>query len=68
MSLTWSSARRPWRYCVASADVGEIDEINILQASMLAMERAVSGLNVAVDFVIVDGNRDTGVCPVRQNG
>jgi len=44
-------------YCVASADVSEIDEINILQASMLAMERAVSGLNVPVDFVIVDGNR-----------
>jgi ribonuclease HII len=44
-------------YCVASADVGEIDEINILQASMLAMKRAVSGLNIAVDFVIVDGNR-----------
>jgi ribonuclease HII len=44
-------------YCVASADVGEIDEINILQASMLAMERAVSGLNIAIDFVIVDGNR-----------
>ena len=44
-------------YCVASADVGEIDEINILQASMLAMERAVSGLNLEVDFVIVDGNR-----------
>ena len=44
-------------YCVASADVSEIDEINILQASMLAMERAVSGLNVLVDFVIVDGNR-----------
>jgi ribonuclease HII len=44
-------------YCVASADVGEIDQINILQASMLAMERAVSGLNVPIDFVIVDGNR-----------
>ena len=43
-------------YCVASADVSEIDEINILQASMLAMERAVSGLDVPVDFVIVDGN------------
>ena len=44
-------------YCVASADVKEIDEINILQASMLAMTRAVSGLGVPVDFVIVDGNR-----------
>ena len=43
-------------YCVASADVREIDEINILQASMLAMERAVSGLDVPVDFVIVDSN------------
>jgi ribonuclease HII len=44
-------------YCVASANVSEIDEINILQASMLAMERAVSGLGITVDFVIVDGNR-----------
>ena len=48
---------RALAYCVASANVSEIDEINILQASMLAMERAVSGLNVEVDFVIVDGNR-----------
>ena len=44
-------------YCVASANVTEIDQINILQASMLAMERAVAGLAVTVDFVIVDGNK-----------
>lgn len=44
-------------YCVASANVTEIDEINILQASMLAMERAVLGLKVTLDFAIVDGNR-----------
>jgi len=44
-------------FCVARAEVGEIDEINILQASMLAMQRAVAGLKVPVEFVIVDGNR-----------
>lgn len=44
-------------WCVARAEVEEIDEINILQASMLAMKRAVQGLDVEVDFVIVDGNR-----------
>lgn len=44
-------------FCVARADVPEIDDINILQASMLAMERAVAGLSVPVDFVLVDGNR-----------
>ena len=44
-------------YCVASADVREIDDLNILQASMLAMERAIAGLKMEVDFVIVDGNR-----------
>lgn len=49
--------RRAVSWCIARADVEEIDEINILQASMLAMERAVQGLDVSVDFVIVDGNR-----------
>ncbi len=44
-------------FCIARADVVEIDEINILQASMLAMQRAVAGLSVAPDFVVVDGNR-----------
>lgn len=41
----------------AWATVEEIDQINILQASMLAMQRAVSGLTVPLDFVFVDGNR-----------
>lgn len=44
-------------FCVAKADVSEIDDINILQASMLAMQRAVAGLTVAVDIALVDGNR-----------
>lgn len=51
-------------YCVARAEVNEIDEINILQASMLAMQRAVAGLDVPAEFVIVDGNRTPGFdCP-----
>jgi ribonuclease HII len=44
-------------YCVARASVAEIDEINILQASLLAMHRAVQGLNPQPDYVLVDGNR-----------
>jgi len=49
-SLAWSIGR---------AEVEEIDEINILQATMLAMQRAVSGLSPAPEHVLVDGNR----CP-----
>ena len=44
-------------FCIAKADVAEIDEINILQATLKAMQRAVQGLSVTVDFVLVDGNR-----------
>ncbi len=48
-------------YCVASASVDEIDEINILNATFLAMTRAVSGLQVKADFALVDGNRLPGL-------
>ncbi len=41
---------------IASASVEEIDEINILQATFLAMRRAVEGLKVVPDTVLVDGN------------
>lgn len=44
-------------YAIARASVVEIDEINILHASMLAMQRAVSQLTVQPPFVYVDGNR-----------
>ena len=40
---------------VAHATVEEIDEINILRASHLAMERAISGLRTPADFVLIDG-------------
>lgn len=46
-------------WCVASASVEEIDRINILHATMLAMQRAVAGLNVRPTSAMVDGNR----CP-----
>ncbi len=49
-----------WRtaeVAVGIADVEEIDSLNILHASMLAMERAVVGLRRAADHVLVDGNR-----------
>ena len=44
-------------FCVASASVAEIDDINILQASLLAMKRAVLGLFIVPQKVLVDGNR-----------
>ena len=44
-------------WSVAWADEGEIDELNILNARMLAMERAVQGLTVPPDLALIDGNR-----------
>lgn len=44
-------------YSVARATVDEVDRINVLQARMLAMARAVQGLNTKLDYVLVDGNR-----------
>jgi ribonuclease HII len=44
-------------WCVARANVAEIDDLNILHASLLAMKRAVEGLSIQPDWVLVDGNR-----------
>jgi ribonuclease HII len=46
-------------WCIAQASEQEIDQINILQATMLAMQRAVEGLSVEPELALVDGNR----CP-----
>jgi ribonuclease HII len=51
--------QRAAAWCVAEASVAEIDQLNILHATMLAMQRAVAGLARAPDEVWVDGNR----CP-----
>lgn len=50
-ALAWSLGR---------AERHEIDEINILKATMLAMQRAVNGLKIHPDFVLIDGNK----CPI----
>ncbi len=54
-------------YGIAFASEAEIDEINILQATFLAMQRAVAQLSVCPDMVLVDGNRepDFGGLPVK---
>ncbi|MEN5236262.1 ribonuclease HII [Pseudomonas sp. TWI923] len=46
-------------FCIARAEVEEIDRLNILQATMLAMQRAVEGLHVTPKLALIDGNR----CP-----
>jgi ribonuclease HII len=56
-ALAWS---------VASATVAEIDSINILQATMLAMQRAVNALLPMAEYALIDGNRCPELsCPAR---
>ena len=43
-------------YCIASASVEEIDALNILEADLLAMRRAIDGLSQKADFALIDGN------------
>jgi len=42
---------------IGISEPGEIDRINILWASMIAMRRAVESLNISVDYALIDGNR-----------
>ena len=49
-------------WCIARAEVAEIDQLNILQATLLAMQRAVAGLAVVPRLALIDGNR----CPRLQ--
>lgn len=56
---------RALAWCVASASVEEIDSLNILHATMLAMRRAVEGLSVTPTLAKIDGNR-CPVLPVRS--
>lgn len=48
-------------YGIGTADAKEIDEINILQATFLAMRRAVEALGVRPDLALIDGNRKPGL-------
>ena len=45
-------------FCVAHSSVEEIDQINILQATLLSMKRAILGLRIKPDFVLIDGNKN----------
>ena len=47
-------------YSIASASVEEIEELNILNATMLAMSRAIDGLKIKPDLALIDGNTSRG--------
>ena len=59
-TLAAAIRERALAWCIAQSSEDEIDKINILQASMLAMRRAVEGLRVRPTLALIDGNR----CPV----
>ena len=53
-------------WAVTSVDAAAIDEMNILAARLLAMDRAIRALDPAPDFALIDGDRDKGIsCPHR---
>ncbi|MFJ5366462.1 ribonuclease HII [Pectobacterium punjabense] len=56
-ALAWSLGR---------AEPEEIDQLNILHATMLAMQRAVAGLSIVPDFVLIDGNRSPALSMPAQ--
>lgn len=53
-------------YSIAFADEREIDEINILKATHLAMNRAVEGLKICPDYCIIDGNSISGMSAAHE--
>ena len=59
MALAGLIRERALAWTVAEASVEEIDQLNILHASMLAMQRAVAALQVTPERALIDGNR----CP-----
>ena len=53
-------------WAVGTADEKEIDDINILNATFLAMKRAVEGLSVRADYALVDGNRYPNIGHIKE--
>lgn len=53
-------AEQAMAYSIARVEASEIDEMDILNARMLAMQRAIDGLSVKPDMALIDGNRDHG--------
>ena len=64
--VLFGELRRWARAGVGHAEVGEIDSVNILAATMLAMERAIEDLGMEPDLALIDGNRAPKLrCPTR---
>jgi len=59
VALAEQIRERAFAWALGRAEAAEIDELNILQASLLAMRRAVQGLSPAPELALIDGNR----CP-----
>lgn len=59
LALYYEICQNALSWSIGRAEPHEIDELNILHATMLAMQRAVVGLNVVPEYVLIDGNR----CP-----
>ncbi len=57
LALRLDIERDALAYCVAFASASEIDEINILRATYLAMHRAIEGLSLPPERLLIDGNR-----------
>jgi ribonuclease HII len=65
-ALAAAIRERALAWAVAAGDVAEIDRLNILQATLLAMRRACDGMGIVPDEALVDGNRCPGLaCPAR---
>ena len=48
-------------YCIATASIEEIEQLNILNAAMLAMKRAVEGLKIKPQLALIDGNKSPDI-------
>lgn len=66
LELSQRIRERALDFCIATATLDEIDKLNVFGATMLAMTRAVQGLKIKPDIVLIDGNRMPKLaCPAR---
>lgn len=64
LAITIKAHAKAW--CIAQASEQEIDQLNILQATMLAMQRAVQGLSTTPTLALIDGNRSPKLAMASQ--
>lgn len=53
--------KKAMAYCIATASIEEIEQLNILNAAMLAMKRAIEGLEIKPQLALIDGNKSPGI-------